>query len=90
MSGPPAVASDNLPTNQPLRFWGGLCMGKRFGFILGWFAGLFLFNVVVHQNPLATDPLIYRLLAGVEYMASPVELIISLLVVILILYLTAK
>ncbi|SPE17834.1 exported hypothetical protein [Candidatus Sulfotelmatomonas gaucii] len=65
-------------------------MGNRLGFILGWFAVLFLFNVVVHQNPLATDPLIYRILAGVEYMASPVELIISLLVVIFILYLTSK
>ena len=32
-------------------------MGKRFGFILGWFAVLFLFNVVVHQNPTGNRPI---------------------------------
>ena len=64
-------------------------MGKRFAFILGWFAVLFVFNVVVHHDP-AANHLIEWALTGLQYMAAPIELIASLGAVIFIVNRTRK
>lgn len=63
---------------------------KRSGFILGWFATLFVFNLVVHNAAVGNHPVIERSLFSLEYMTSPIEIIASVLAVIFIVSRTRK
>ena len=54
---------------------------KRWGFILGWFAWLFVLNVVVWHDPKVADPFADGIVEGVMRMLSPIELIASVVVV---------
>ena len=63
-------------------------MKRRWKLIGAWFALLFLLNFVVFGGPGPYNPFLMHIVAGIYYMATPIELIATIGAVVVVLIMT--